>query len=191
MNIVMLSGHVGRDPVIRTFPNGDRVAQFSLATSKVYRDRTSNELVDKTEWHRIRVYGPATGGLVDRVQRMVSKGSHLNIVGELTSTPIVTNQGEKFPISYVDVRRAEGLEILDKKRDREARAAASQATAGATAPAGTTTPASVQTEVAVQAVTAAPATAPAGNKTYIIDDFDDELDHWHSFPPTFLTKHDS
>ena len=159
MNIVMLSGYVGRDPMIRTFPNGDRVAQFSLATSKVYRDRQTNEFTDKTEWHRIRVYGPATGGLVDRVIKMITKGSHINIVGELSNNSVVSGQGERFSVTYIDVRRAEGLEILDKRRDREARAEA-QASSTATQQAVAQAPAAYVPAPTVPAPVPAPAPAP-------------------------------
>lgn len=117
MNVVTLIGHVGRDPEVRSFPNGDRVAQLSLATSKYARNPTTGAREDKTDWHRIRFYGPAAGGLVDRVTKAVRKGSRISVVGELSTAIISTQSGDRVTLTYIDVRRMDGLEILDIRRN--------------------------------------------------------------------------
>ena len=53
VNKVMLLGNLGRDPEVRTFPNGDAVCNFSIATSTSWKDKTSGEKKEKTEWHNI------------------------------------------------------------------------------------------------------------------------------------------
>ena len=74
INKVILVGNVGQDPQIRTMNNGQKVASFSLATSDRWRDRTSGEQKEQTEWHRIVVFQP---NLVDVVERMLQKGTKL------------------------------------------------------------------------------------------------------------------
>ena len=56
LNKVMIIGHLGRDPEMRALPSGQQVANFSLATSRRYKDRDGNRK-DETEWHNIVVFG--------------------------------------------------------------------------------------------------------------------------------------
>lgn len=80
VNKVILIGNVGRDPEIRTFNNGGKVANFSLATSETWKDRNSGERREKTEWHNVAIFND---GLVSVVERYVKKGSKLYIEGKL------------------------------------------------------------------------------------------------------------
>ena len=80
VNKVILVGNVGNDPEIRTFGNGGKVANLSLATSESWRDKQSGEKREKTEWHRVAVFGE---GLVGVIERYVKKGSKLYIEGKL------------------------------------------------------------------------------------------------------------
>lgn len=80
VNKVILVGNVGNDPEVRTFGNGGKVANLSLATSESWRDRQSGERREKTEWHRVAIFGE---GLVGVVERYVKKGSKLYIEGKL------------------------------------------------------------------------------------------------------------
>jgi single-strand DNA-binding protein len=120
MNVAFLIGRVGRNPEIREFANGGRVAQFTLATNRYWRDRATGERREKTDWHRIRVYGGASGGLVDRVSRYVEKGVRLQIQGEITSTTVINDRGERIPVTFIDVRRSDGIELLDLPGRRDA-----------------------------------------------------------------------
>ena len=56
VNKVILVGNLGRDPEIRSMPNGDRIANLSIATSETWRDKSSGERKEKTEWHRVVIY---------------------------------------------------------------------------------------------------------------------------------------
>ena len=78
LNKAMLIGNLGSDPEIRTIPSGARVAQFSLATSRRWNDK-SGQPQEKTEWHRI----VAWDRLVDVIERYVKKGDRLYVEGEI------------------------------------------------------------------------------------------------------------
>ena len=82
VNKVMLLGNLGRDPEVRTFPNGDSVCNFSIATSTSWKDKNSGEKKEKTEWHRIVIFNE---GLVKVVQQYVKKGAQVYIEGQLTT----------------------------------------------------------------------------------------------------------
>ncbi|HEX6373375.1 MAG TPA: single-stranded DNA-binding protein [Longimicrobium sp.] len=78
LNKAILIGNLGQDPEIRTTGGGQRVGQFSLATTRTWNDQ-SGQKQEKTEWHRIVVWGR----LVDVVERYVKKGDRLYVEGEI------------------------------------------------------------------------------------------------------------
>lgn len=78
LNKAMLIGNLGQDPEIRTIPSGTRVAQFSLATSRRWNDK-SGQQQEKTEWHRV----VAWDRLVDVLERWVKKGDRIYVEGEI------------------------------------------------------------------------------------------------------------
>jgi single-strand DNA-binding protein len=80
VNKVILIGNLGRDPEIRTMSNGGRVANLNVATSERWKDRNSGEPREKTEWHRVVVFGD---GLVNVVERFLKKGSKVYLEGQL------------------------------------------------------------------------------------------------------------
>lgn len=80
VNKVILIGNLGRDPEIKSFASGDKIANFSIATSENWRDKQTGERKEKTEWHNIVVRGD---GLVRVVENYVKKGSKLYIEGQL------------------------------------------------------------------------------------------------------------
>jgi len=78
LNKAMLIGNVGQDPEIRTIPSGARVAQFSVATSRRWNDK-SGQQQEKTEWHRVVVWEK----LVEIIERYVKKGDRIYVEGEI------------------------------------------------------------------------------------------------------------
>ena len=80
VNKVILLGNLGRDPEIRSMQSGAKMASFSIATSKRWKDRNTQEQKEKTSWHNIVVFGD---GLVDIVEKYVKKGSKIYIEGEI------------------------------------------------------------------------------------------------------------
>jgi single-strand DNA-binding protein len=84
LNKVLLIGNLGKDPEIRSTTGGQRVAEFSLATSRSWND-ASGTRQEKTEWHRCVVWSRGTqgGGLVDVVERYLKKGDKVYVEGAI------------------------------------------------------------------------------------------------------------
>ena len=80
VNKAILLGNLGRDPEIRSMQSGAKMASFSIATSKRWKDRNTQEQKEKTSWHNIVVFGD---GLVDIVEKYVKKGSKIYVEGEI------------------------------------------------------------------------------------------------------------
>jgi len=80
VNKVILVGNLGRDPEVRTFQNGGKVCNFSIATSENWKDKNTGERREKTEWHRIAVFNE---GLVRVCEQYLRKGSKVYIEGQL------------------------------------------------------------------------------------------------------------
>ena len=79
LNKVMLIGNIGADPVIRQTQDGKRLAQLSLATSESWKDKSTGEKKEKTNWHRIVIFNDGLAGVVESY---VKKGSKLYIEGQ-------------------------------------------------------------------------------------------------------------
>ena len=79
INKVILVGNLGNDPEVRYMPNGNAVANISLATSDSWKDKTSGEQQEKTEWHRVVFFNR----LAEIVEQYVKKGSKLYVEGRL------------------------------------------------------------------------------------------------------------
>ncbi len=82
LNKAILIGNVGSDPEIRTVGNGGKVAQFSLATGRVWNDAAGAKQ-EKTEWHRCVVWNNKASSLADVVEKFVKKGERVYVEGEI------------------------------------------------------------------------------------------------------------
>jgi len=80
VNKVIIIGNLGQDPDIKTMSSGDMVANLSIATSETWKDKSSGEKKEKTEWHRVVIFSK---GLVDICEKYLSKGSKVYIEGKL------------------------------------------------------------------------------------------------------------
>ena len=80
LNKVMLIGNLGRDPEVRSFPNGGQVCNLRIATTETWRDRESGERRERTEWHSVAVFGE---GLVRNCEQYLRKGSKVYVEGQL------------------------------------------------------------------------------------------------------------
>ena len=80
VNKVILIGNLGRDPEIRTFGNGGKVCNLRIATSETWRDKTSGERKEKTEWHSVAIFNE---GLVRIAEQYLKKGSKVYLKGQL------------------------------------------------------------------------------------------------------------
>ena len=82
LNKVLLIGRLGSDPEIKQMVNGKSVARLSLATSQSWKDKSTGEKKEKTEWHRIVVFNE---GLVNVVQQYLKKGAQIYVEGQLST----------------------------------------------------------------------------------------------------------
>ena len=82
LNKEQLIGRLGSDPEIKQMVNGKNVARLSVATSQSWKDKSTGERKEKTEWHRIVIFNE---GLVKVVQQYLKKGANVYIEGQLTT----------------------------------------------------------------------------------------------------------
>lgn len=111
VNKVILVGNLGRDPEIRTFQNGGKVANLRIATSEQWKDRTTGERREKTEWHSVAVMSE---GLVNVVERFLKKGSKVYVEGQLETRKWQDQSGQDRYTTEVVLRGFGGtLQMLD------------------------------------------------------------------------------
>ena len=82
LNKVLLIGRLGADPEIKQMVNGKSVARLSVATSQSWKDKSTGEKKEKTEWHRVVIFNE---GLVNVVQQYLKKGANIYVEGALTT----------------------------------------------------------------------------------------------------------
>ena len=82
LNKVQLIGRLGADPEIKQMVNGKSVARLSIATSQSWKDKSSGERKEKTEWHRVVIFNE---GLVNIVQQYLKKGANVYLEGQLST----------------------------------------------------------------------------------------------------------
>ena len=82
LNKVLLIGRLGADPEIKQMVNGKSVARLSLATSQSWKDKSTGDKKEKTEWHRVVVLNE---GLVNVIQQYLKKGAQIYVEGQLTT----------------------------------------------------------------------------------------------------------
>ena len=113
VNKVILLGNLGKDPEIRSMNSGNKVASFSLATSKRWKDKATQEQKDKTSWHNIVVFGD---GLVGIVEKYVRKGSKIYVEGELQTRKWQDQEGkDRYTTEVVLQGYNSNLTMLDSR----------------------------------------------------------------------------
>lgn len=105
LNKVTLIGNLGADPEIRTTPNGSKVAQFSLATSRSWTSQ-SGEKQEKTEWHKCVAWnaGSRGTGLADIIERYVKKGEKLYVEGRVEYRQYEDKEKQTRYVTEINVR---------------------------------------------------------------------------------------
>ena len=106
-NSVQLIGRLGKEPEVRTFESGTKMASFSLATNDVYYNN-KGEKVEDVQWHNIVAWGKK----VDIIENYLKKGSEVAIQGKLTSRSYETKEGDKRYVTEVNMNE---LLMLGKK----------------------------------------------------------------------------
>jgi len=107
VNKVILLGHLGKDPVVRTLESGAKVANFSLATSRTYKGQ-DGKVIDETEWHNVSLWG----NLAELAEKYLSKGRQVYVEGRLRTRQYDDKDGVK---KYVTEIIGENLNFVGSK----------------------------------------------------------------------------
>jgi single-strand DNA-binding protein len=111
LNKVILVGHLGRNPEARVFPqSGRKVVRFSLATSERYFNKSTNEAVKKTEWHKIVVWGP----LADFCEKYLSTGKQILVEGKIKTEAWQDKDGNKRSTTEIE---AQNIVLLGRREE--------------------------------------------------------------------------
>ena len=111
MNKIIAIGHVGKDPEVRTFDNGGKVANFSLGcTERGYKTKEGKDIPDHTEWFDC----VARNGLANIVEQYIKKGSHLFVSGKIKSREYEKKEGGKAKIKELIV---DEIKMLSPKQE--------------------------------------------------------------------------
>ena len=157
VNKVIIVGNLGKDPEMRSFPNGDQIANVSIATTDRWKDKTSGEMKEATEWHRINF----NGRLAEIVGQYLKKGSQVYVEGSLRTRKWTDKDGvEKFSTEI----RADQMQMLGSRQGMGG--ASSEGDDGG----GYSAPRAAPAARPAAASKAAPAKAASG-----FDDMDDDI----------------
>jgi single-strand DNA-binding protein len=111
VNKVILIGNLGRDPEVRTFQNGGKVCNLRIATSETWKDRTSGERREKTEWHSVAIFSEPLARIAEQY---LKKGSKVYIEGQLETRKWQDQSGQDRYSTEVVLRPYRGeLTLLD------------------------------------------------------------------------------
>ena len=115
VNKVILIGNLGRDPEIRTFQNGGKVCNFSIATSENWKDRNTGERQERTQWHNIAIFSEPISNIAEQYLR---KGSKVFLEGQLETRKWQDQSGNDRYTTEVVIRPYGGsLTLLDSRAD--------------------------------------------------------------------------
>lgn len=114
INKVTLLGNLGKDPEVKELQNG-KVCNFSVATSYKWKDKTSGERKEETEWHNVTCYG----GLATVASSYLRKGSKVYIEGRIKTRKYEAKDGTE---RYITEIVADTLQMLDGKPDETTQA---------------------------------------------------------------------
>lgn len=111
VNKVILIGNLGRDPEVRSFPNGGKVCNLRIATSETWKDKNSGERREKTEWHSVAIFSEP---LIRVAEQYLRKGSKIYVEGQLETRKWQDKDGQDRYSTEVALRpfRSE-LTMLD------------------------------------------------------------------------------
>ena len=111
VNKVILIGNLGRDPEVRSFQNGGKVCNLSIATSETWKDRNTGERREKTEWHSVAIFQE---GLVRIAEQYLRKGAKVYIEGKLQTRKWQDQSGQDRYSTEVVLQGFDGvLTMLD------------------------------------------------------------------------------
>ena len=116
VNKVIILGNLGKDPEVRFLPNGGAVANLTLATSESWKDKQTGEAKEKTEWHKVVVFGK----LAEIAGEYLKKGSKVYFEGQLQTKKWVNQQGQDQYTTEVVVQGFNGImQMLDGNPNKQ------------------------------------------------------------------------
>jgi single-strand DNA-binding protein len=129
INQATILGRVGKDPETKTFNSGDKIANFSIATSETWKDKQTGERKEKTQWHNIVV---KSDGLVRVVEQYVKKGDRIFVQGAIETRKWTDQSGaDKYVTEIVLGPFNSKLELLgDRSGSGDSDSRGGQTTAG-------------------------------------------------------------
>ena len=115
VNKVILVGHLGRDPEVRHSQDGSKIVQLCLATSESWKDKTTGERKERTEWHRVIVFNER---LTEICEKYLRKGSKVYLEGQVQTRKWTDNTGQEKYTTEVVLQRYRGeISMLDSRND--------------------------------------------------------------------------
>ncbi len=127
VNKVIIVGNLGKDPEIRYMPSGGAAANITIATSESWKDKTSGEQKDRTEWHRVVFFGK----LAEIVGEYLKKGSQVYVEGSLRTNKWQDKSGND---RYTTEIIAKEMQMIGGKSDKPAASSTTQRPAPADDP---------------------------------------------------------
>ena len=118
LNKTQLIGNLGSDPDIRQAGNGNKVANFTVATSESWKDKETGQVREKTEWHRVVVFGK----VAEAVESYLRKGHRVYIEGKNRTREWEDQHGVKRWSTEVVVDMAGSVIFLEQRRDGQSAA---------------------------------------------------------------------
>ena len=154
VNKVILIGNLGKDPEMRYLPSGEAIANFSVATSENWTDKTSGDKKEQTEWHRVVFFGRTA----EVVGQYVKKGSKIYVEGRLQTRKWQDKEGQE---RYTTEVRGDVMRMLDRR--------------GEGAGSMDQEPPAMESQSQPQPRRSAPAKAAPARATSGFDDMDDDI----------------
>lgn len=114
INKVILVGKLGADPELKHLPNGNTVANISIATSESWKDRNTGQKQEKTEWHRVVVFGK----LAEIAGQYLTKGSQVYFEGKLQTRKWQDQTGQDKYTTEVVVDFNGQMQMLDNRQNQ-------------------------------------------------------------------------
>jgi single-strand DNA-binding protein len=114
VNKVILVGNLGKDPESRSFQNGGKVVSFSVATSESWKDKSSGDRKDKTEWHNVSIFSE---GLARVAEQYLKKGSKVYLEGQLETRKWQDKDGNDRYTTDVVLRNFNSSMVLLDSRE--------------------------------------------------------------------------
>ena len=117
MNVHTIMGRLGKDPEIRSFQDGGRVCNFSVATSETWKDKQTGEKRERTQWHNVSIFNEP---LIKVVEKWLSKGKRVLLTGQVETRKWQAQDGSDRWSTETVLRPFSGnLQIIDWPEDSE------------------------------------------------------------------------